>query len=225
MKRFLSLFALSGVLAVAAPARADIIYTFASASFKGTLGTEQTYYSPAGQNAISTYGFDSTLNGSSLTLGKATDLYAKYSGVGSSETGLGIAGLSDYEINNKSTVELNMSTVLKANPTSSVTLTIGSVQQTEGYAVYGGAAGPTTELGSFTNHNSSPTQFSFTITAAEAASSGGVFYVTAPTGNVLIDTVDIKTAAVPEPAAITMALTGLGLVGGFSWLRRRSARA
>ena len=227
MKRLLSFFALSGVLAVAAPARADIIYTFASSSFNGTLGTSQAYTS--GGYTIETYGFNSTLGGTSptqtLTLGTATDLFAKYSGVGSGETGLGINSdpTGDHEITTTTAIEVNMASVLAANPNSPVTLTIGSVQRNEGYAVFGGSASPTTELGSFTNTNGSGSQFTFTITAAEAATSGGVFYVTATSGNVLLDTIDV--AAVPEPATLTLALTGLGFAGGFGWIRRRrSAR-
>ncbi len=227
MKRLLSLFALSGVLAVAAPARADIIYTFASKSFNGQLGTTQTY--GIGADQIDTYGFKSALStGPTLTIGTATDLYAKNGG--GSETGLGINNdpTGDHEITTTSAIEVNMATVLAANPTSSVTFTIGSVQRNEGFALFGGplngSYATSDELYHFTNANNSPTQFSFTITAAEAKTSGDVFYLTATSGNVLLNTIDVS--AVPEPATLTLALTGLGFVGGFGWIRRRrSAKA
>ena len=228
MKRILSLVALSGALALAAPARADIIYTFATASFNGTLGTSQTY--GLGSDQINTYGYTSALSaGPTLTIGAATDLYAKYSGVGASETGLGINNdpTGNHEITTTSTIAINMSTVLAANPTSNVTFTIGSVQNTEGFALFGGplngSSATSDELYHFTNTSNSPTQFSFTITAAQAAASGDVFYLTATHNNVLLDTIDV--ASVPEPATITLALTGVAFVGGFGWLRRRSAQA
>lgn len=230
MKRFLSAVALTGLLAWSAPARADIVYTFATATFNGQLGTEQTYGS--GADAINTYGFKSTLSsGSTLTLGDSTDLYAKYNGVNNSETGLGINNdpTGNHEITTTSAIEVNMSSVLAANPNSSVTFTIGSIQTGEGFALFGGPlttdSKTTNELRQYTNSSNPSTQDTVTITAAQAAASGDIFYVTATSGNVLLDTVSVASA-VPEPAALTMALTGLGIVGGFGWIRRRrSARA
>jgi PEP-CTERM motif len=220
MKQSLAFLALAAALSIAAPARADIVYTFASSTFNGPLGDEQDYTS--GGYTIKTYGFHSTLSsGPSLALGSPTDLYAKYTSGDPGETGLGIKHdpTGDHEITSATTVKVDISALTSADGNAPVKFTIGSVQSGESFDIFGGASGPTTFLGSVTGSGSN-TIYDFTATSAQVAASGGVFYVTAGNEDVLLNS--IGTSAVPEPASIIMAMTGLAMVGGFGWLRRRA---
>ncbi len=224
MKRFLALISLSATLALAAPARADILYTFANSTFNGRKGTEQDY--TAGTYTIKTYGYNSTYTASpkTLTLGSATRLYAKYTAGDPGETGLGINSdpTGNHEITTNTSVKLDMTSVLSANPNSSVTFTIGSVQSGEGFAIFGGSTSPSDFIYQKTGSGST-TVYEYTITAAQAAAAGDVFYVTATHNNVLINTVDV--AAVPEPSSAILSIMGLGFLGGVRWLRKRSQKA
>jgi hypothetical protein len=214
------LVALAAALSSAATARAGIVYTFASSSFHGQLGTEQDYTSDG--YLLKAYGFNSTLHsGPTLNLGTATDLYAKYTSGDPGETGLGIASdpTHDHEITTTTTVKVDMSALSAANGDAPVTFTIGSVQSGEGFDIFGGSSGPGSFLGSVTGSGGTDV-YTFTATSAQVASSGGVFYVTATDNNVLLNT--ISTASVPEPSSIILTMTGLAMVAGLGRLRRRT---
>jgi PEP-CTERM motif len=217
MRHSFPFLVLGALLLFVAPARADIVYTLAPSSFHGPLGTSQAY--TASGYTIETYGFNSALSNSNqtLTLGTSTDLFAKFSGVGSGETGLGIKNdpTGDDEITTTSTVKLDLSSI----PFSPITFSIGSMQNGEGFAIFGGASNPTNFLGSVTGNSNAQSIYTFGVTAAQDSANGGVFYVTAISDNVLLDSVNV--AAVPEPTSITLALTGLGTLAGFGWLRLR----
>jgi PEP-CTERM motif len=214
-KHSFSLFALAAVFLLGEPARADYLFTFPGAS-TGLLGTEHDFTS--GPATIKSYGLVSSLSGSTLTLGAATNLYGKTGG--GDETGLGVANdpSGDNEITTKSTIKLDLSAFFATHPILPVTISIGSVQNGEGFAIFGGSASPTTELYHLTG-NSGQSIYAFTATASQVSSSGGVFYVTATSNNVLLDTVSL--ASVPEPGSITLALTGLGTLAVLAWHRRR----
>jgi hypothetical protein len=207
--------ALAASLALAGPTKADVVLSF-PASHTGLLGTEQDF--SLGSSTVKAYGFNSVLNGAILTLHSATALYGK---TGSpDETGLGIANdpTGDHEITPYSTIKLDLTSYFSSHPVVPVTITIGSVQSGEGFAIFGGSGGPTTEL--YQKNGSGPqATYSFTATASQVVSSGETFYVTATWNNVLLEGVNV---AVPEPGSFTLALTGLTAMAGIAWRRRRN---
>ncbi len=224
--------AAAAVLLMVEPVRADILWNLPGAH-TGTLGTSQSFTSVSGGYDLTAYGYTSTEQTStppqSLTLTGPTDLYGKNGGSG--ETGVGIASDTQHEVNTTSAVALDLSKSYKPGD-GNVTITIGSVQNTEGFAVFGGSLPVTTPtlgapykltdyLGQVTNNGSNNTVYTFTVTANEMATANDVLYVTATSHNVVIESINI--ASVPEPGTITMLLTGLASVTGLGWYRRRKA--
>ncbi len=226
--------AVAAVFRMIEPVRADIVWTLpGSANQNQNLGTMKAFTSQSGGYNLTAYGYEvSPANSSTsttLTLTTTTDLYGKSSGTG--ETGVGIYGTTDNEIGVHHAVALDLSSsYLNAN--GDVTITIGSVQKNEGFAVFGGTlpggsfpSSPyklTDYIGQVVNNTSSSTvQYTFTVTPSEMEAAHDVLYVSAVSGNVVIESVSI--ASVPEPGTITMLLTGLASVTGLGWYRRRKA--
>lgn len=221
--------AAAAVFLMLEPVRADIVWTLPG-SLSGTLGTSQSFTSAMGGYDLTTYGYTvspaTSTSSTTLTLTGTTDLYAKQGG--QNETGVGISGTTNDEIGVHHAVALDLSKSY-SNAYGDVTITIGSVQKGEGFAVFGGSLPgntfPTSSykltdfLGNFTNNSSSPTAFTFTVTPSEMATANDVLYVSAVSGNVVIESINV--ASVPEPGTLTMLFTGLASATGLGWYRRR----
>jgi hypothetical protein len=221
MKRFV-FSALAVGLMFSGQAKADIVFNLPG-THTGPLGTSQSFTSTPSGYTLTAYGFNSTLSNSNhtLTLGTATELYGKTGPP--DEIGLGIANdpTGDHEIYNRSTVKLDFSSIFSTYPTEAVTLTVGSVQSGEGFAVFGGSSGPSSFLGSVTGNSSSNAIYTFTVSASQVAASGDMLYLTATSNNVVLETVDV--ASVPEPSTFALMFTGIAAFTGFGWYRRRKA--
>ena len=221
MKRFL-FSALAVGLMFSGQAKADIVFNLPG-THTGPLGTSQSFTSTPSGYTLTAYGFNSTLSNSNqtLTLGTATNLYGKNDGPG--ETGLGINNdpAGDHEIWPRSTVKLDLTSIFSTYPTEAVTLTVGSVQNGEGFAVFGGSSSPSSFLGSVTGNSDSQDVYTFTVTASQVAASGDKLYLTATSNNVVLETVDV--ASVPEPSTFALMFTGIAAFTAFGWYRRRKA--
>ena len=137
--------ALAVGLVLSGQAKAEIVFSLPG-SHTGTLGTSQSFTSTPAGYTLAASGYTSSLSNSNqtLTLGAGTDLYGKTSGPG--ETGLGIANdpTHDHEIWNASAVKLDFTSIFSTYPVEAVTLTVGSVQNGEGFAVFGASTTSTT---------------------------------------------------------------------------------
>lgn len=221
--------------------------SFAPTGPDTALGTSAIY--SLGGTTITAYGYECSANnattGGTLSGCVGTDLYAKNDG--GAEVGLGLAGETDHEIGMDSTsadflVGLDVSNLVKIGATS-MTLTFGSWQPGETYAVLGYGSNPflgflgnpsfTLTLDGATNTKAfegndgklpgNPQSFSSSFDL----NSGDEFLVllspcaanrTAPLGP-CGSNVTLESAATPEPGTLALFLTGLlGL--GFGMRRR-----
>ncbi len=223
--------AAAAVFLMIEPVRADIVWSLPG-SYTGNPSVTSYTFTQSG-NDLTAHGYTSTAQLSntpeSLSLTGTTDLSAKNGGTG--ETGVGIQSDSQHEINTTSSVALDLSSSY-SNAYGDVTITIGSVQKNEGFAVFGGSlpiSTPTTGspykltdyLGQFTNSGSSNAVYTFIVTPTEMAAAKDILYVTAVSGNVVIESVAMSS--VPEPGTLTMLFTGLASATGLGWYRRRKA--
>ena len=190
-KLFLTL--LSGyVLAIAPCACASTLYNFGSPT--GTLGTSQTYTSSG--ITITAYGFSGA--------GASMDLYGK--NAGGDEVGLGLNGTLNDEIGTTNFVQLNLTNLLATNP-ASITMSIGSVQEGEGWNIY--VSNTLGTLGTFLQTGT--TDFSKTFTLNSLPKGDAFVSVQASSGNVLLSTLATTGSSVPEPGSA--AILGAGLLG------------
>jgi len=186
-------FIITSMLATAAAAwSTTLYYNFESPTWQ--LSTSQQYFSDG--VLITAYGYD---------LGKPDDLYGKNSG--GDEFGLGLMGESDHEIQDNSFIQLNMANVWALNPTS-VQMSIGSVQNGEGYTIFGsntlGVLGTSLETGTL----DAPASFTLVSNAKNYEYIG---VEATMCGDVLLSTVSANVSGVPEPGSF--ALMGVGLIG------------
>ncbi len=193
-----------------------VTYTWNFEGTNETLGASQVYTSsPTGGASITAYGLSCVASGCS-----ATDLYGKNGGAG--ETGVGIANdpSGDHEIYPGTFVQLDLTNLLAMNPASG-TLTIESVQSSEGFTLSVNNAQGSPGAVFYTSPKPSP---SATITLSAAAPgtylpSGYDFLsIGATSGNVLLSslTATFNTDA-PEPASFALvggALLGLAALRG-----------
>jgi len=200
------------------PARGGTVFTLPG-SLNGKAGSSsaQMFTSDTGGYTMYATGYSSTvdLKKDTLELGKAVFLYGKHDGAG--ESGLGINRVTDNEIGSKQTIEIDLSNFYSSR-FGAVTLKIGSVQKNEGYALFGGASGPTDFLHAFVDTSGNNVVTTYEISQSEMLKEGGKLYLTADGGNVVLDSVTV--ASVPEPGTIALLLTGMTTVG-LGWSRRR----
>jgi hypothetical protein len=199
--RFLALLSFA-LFTLCAASFADIPYDFSTKGTGDLLVTTWTFN--AGSNAITLWGFTGVGSGT-------TDLWYKTDG--GDETGMGLANDTvDHEIKGNSFLEFTTANV--------TTITIGSVQPTESWALYGsnsiGTRG-TTLLASGTT-DVPPPAGGLNIAAIDS----GWTYVSlfSPTGNILLDGANAPAPRVPEPGTTAMIMT-LGLAGLFEVGRRK----
>ncbi|MGA8025522.1 MAG: PEP-CTERM sorting domain-containing protein [Bryobacteraceae bacterium] len=190
-----------------------------TAGFGGTLSWNFLNDVPSGStgvNVASPHSFTDT-NGDvtpitasiALTHNRHNQLFEKNEP--GDEFGLGIYGLAENEIDTKSAIKLDLSSVLALDPTS-ISITLESVQKGEG---------------GFISYGGTPTGFdvsdenAHTLDLTTLLADGGFIDVTATSGNVLIGNVTAITpgSAVPEPA--NAALVGLGLLAAIGCIGTR----
>lgn len=168
-----------------------------------------SFTNPAGDVGSNTHSYASTPSGYSITAygyrnGSPVDLFGKTAG--GDENGLGLVGTTDFEIGGSAIILLDISQVQGAQ---SLQLSIGSVQQGEGYQIYGENQlnGSKTLLVAGAIDNS--------FFSVPGFSQYNYIAVGAGNGDVLLDSVRIATA--PEPA--TFVLVGVALAA-VSFIRR-----
>src|SRR5487761_850771 len=206
-----------------------------------TLGTSQSYTSNGATITANGYVCSATSPSSTATLSNcsATNLFAKTGGL--SETGLGLAGEGngEHEIgwdgpNADYVVGLNVSSLFNLGATS-MTLSFGSVQPGEAYAILGYGSDPflnssftLTNTQAWVGNDGSTSAQDFSSTVSLTANDQFLVLISPcgaslnppPCGsNVTLDSL----AASPTPEPGTLALFGTGLLMLGFGLRRRLA--
>jgi hypothetical protein len=185
----------------------------------GDVGPTHTYTSTPGSITIDASGWSTSTaftSGSSYTLNSpiATDLFGKNAGLG--ETGLGLAKFSDVEIVPATLVQLDLLNLQTANLTN-LTMTIGSVQTGEAFAVFDSdTSAANGAVGTLLKEGVGGNTQTFTI-LGPVSNLDRFVWITAISGNVLLDN-GLSATSVPEPA--TLLMVGLGLVG-LAGIRRK----
>jgi hypothetical protein len=203
VKKAFILSALAALFVIAPASAATITWNFSNFG-TGDLGSVTKSFnatSPAGLPAIVATG----------------NHHLYYKNDGGDETGLGLVGDSDHEIEPGDYIILNLSAL---SGYTNFKLKIGSVQSGESYRIYGSTTGA---LGSFTSLFTGTLNNTF-FAVPSALSTYSYLKVTAPEGDVLLMSASADTGRgeerVPEPA--TFALVGSALVGLY-FVRRRAA--
>ncbi|HLW82068.1 MAG TPA: PEP-CTERM sorting domain-containing protein [Candidatus Acidoferrales bacterium] len=240
MRMKTGLLALSLAMFAVTPAFAGTTnFSFAFGGSDMTLGTSQSYTSNGA--TITAYGYEcsATTPSSTDTLSgcSASALYQKNDG--GAEVGLGLAGETDHEIgwdgaNADFVIGLDVSSLFKLGATS-MTLSFGSVQPGEAYAILGYGSNPFGSTFALTNTqawvandgSTSAQVFSSTI----GLNAGDEFLVIVSPcgasatgsdvgcgGNVTLGSLT-SSAPTPEPGTLALFATGL-LALGFCMRRR-----
>lgn len=204
--RKLSLAGVVAVLLVSASSANAGIWTYDFTSPAGTLGTTQPY--TANSVTITALGFDS--------LGNPINLFGKTDG--GDESGLGLAGQPHNEIQTNNFIQLDILDLQNKYPSATLSMILGSVQDGESGNIYGSniAGNLGTYLFTVTDESSFGVPTSYRYVG-----------VTAGAEDILISSLTAVSTAnpVPVPPSMLLALTGLGLCGGWTWRRRRAAIA
>jgi hypothetical protein len=203
----------------------------AQADFTWSFNPAVGYVTSVGPPIVSTSGdlgttaftFTDTSSGSDIMLpavsfGSTTlNLYSK-SNADPAEVGLGLVNPTANEIDSSHFIQLDTSP-MKAAGAVNLTLGIGSIQEGEGYTLYGSNVSGTlgAPINSYVAMAGDPVTDSFTI--AGAAFTGNQFFqiqATMPNPGGVSDVLILNdaTAAVPIPGAVFLLGSGLlGLVG------------
>ena len=187
-----ALFLLAVYFLSTAPVFADSTTTFTFTGTVGNIGTTSTF--TAGSLSLIATGYSAP--------GITVDMFAKSD---ATQMGLGLVNdiFSENEISGGHFIQLNLSNILAASP-SSIAISMQSVTGADRYAIWGSnAAGMMGTLLA-----TDLTAASFTLPDL------GMFQyisISAPAGNVLLHDVDVST---PEPGSASLLLLGfIALVG------------
>jgi len=191
------------LICAAMPAAADNTYTwnFATAPNVSLSTNSYTYYG----------------NGGGITATGSTDLYYKVEGGigGAGETGLGLACCdSDHEINPGQSIILNLSSLFSKTVTG-ISLMLGSIQHGETGQVCDAFGTCMT----FNSANDSKAVSIFGLFTDMKNHNSGSLTISASTGDVLINQLQVTTSAVPEPSSLM--LMGTGLLSFAGMVRRK----
>jgi hypothetical protein len=200
--KVLATIVLSLVVSAAVPAAADSTYTWNFATTPNqSLGSLSSVY---------------VSDGLSISATGSTNLYYKQLGFG--ETGLGLDNCPghscDHEIEVGHAISFNLSSLFSKKVTG-ISLILESIQPGETGSVCD-AFGMCVTIGA--TNNNKPVSVMALFTDMEKHHSGKLV-ISAGSGDVLIDQLQITTTAVPEPSGLLF--MGSGLIGLAAVVRRK----
>ncbi len=229
----MSAVALGSTVAMTAQAK-TYSWVFATSGNQGNVGSaSHTYFDTTNTLALKAHGYTAhnTDTGSHVVNGvwntgsvQDTNLFNKYSGPGATdETGLGLNRTGQNEIGTNNFIQFDVSNLIAGHYTN-LNFIVSSIQQGEGYTVWGSnsVGTPGTLLRSFTDNSGSNLINSF---LAPQFGTYNYYSIGASSGNVLVENgVSVDAPAVPE-ASTSVGFSGLLVIGGLSMVRRRRVRA
>ena len=205
---------------VAAPAHAAIVWDLNPNHVDAPAGSSSVVYTSQGYS-ITAYGFDND-NGT----GSATELYYKNVGPigGGSESGLGVVNTPDHELQAGSVasnpfdfIQFNFTSLLQAGATTG-SISVGSVQPGESFAIYGSNA-----LGKLGTQLGGSFGSSFDNTFVNLPNFGKYDYysIVATADDVLPIAVSAEIPPVPEMNALAPVVGLLLVIAMAETIRRR----
>jgi hypothetical protein len=178
--------------------------------------TDTWNFATAPNKSLGTTSYGYTTNGITITASSSKNLFYKVGG--GDETGLGLDNCPnhscDHEIEQGEAITFNLSTLFSKNVTG-ISLMLGSIQPGETGSVCD-AFGDCVTFGSGTDFKSTSIMNLFTDMKSHHS---GSLTVTAGSGDVLVDQLQVTTSTVPEPGSLL--LMGSGLVGMAGMFRRK----